>query len=158
MCIRDRREGIVKACLEDIQHILRVTGIQPQHIHLYTATSWKWKVYLKALELASAGELDVGSLIRECFKDEELRFRAREVPEFARAIVEDVVKTPEDRMRTRLEMGVVNELAMLQDAADFLKAEFNCEVSICGESDPWIKDPEGRAKRAKPYRPAIYIE
>jgi len=154
----EEKEDIIKACLEDIQHILRVTSIQPQHIHLYTATSWKWKVYLKALELALAGELNVGNLIRECFKDEELRVRAREVPEFARAIVEDVTKTPEDRIKTRLEMGIVNELTVLQDAADFLKAEFNCEVSICGESDPWIKDPEGRAKRAKPYRPAIYIE
>jgi leucyl-tRNA synthetase len=154
----EEEESIIRACLEDIQHILRVTGIRPRHIHLYTATSWKWKVYLKALELARRGELEVGTLIKECFRDEELRVRPREVSEFARGMVEDVVKTPEERIKTRLEMGVVNELRVLQDAADFLRAEFGCEVSICGESDPWIKDPEGRAKRAKPYRPAIYIE
>lgn len=154
----EEKETIIKACLEDIQHILRVTGIEPRHIRFYTATTWKWKVYLKALELAVRGELEVGSLIRECFRDEELRVRAREVPEFARGIVEDVVKTPEERLKTRLQMGVVNELRILQDAVEFLKAEFGCDVSICGESDPWIIDPEDRAKRAKPYRSAIYIE
>ncbi|RLI10151.1 leucine--tRNA ligase [Candidatus Bathyarchaeota archaeon] len=151
-------EAIVRGSLEDVQSIIRVTGIKPTRIHFYTATSWKWKVYLKALELAQGDALDVGSLIRECFKDEELKVRVKEVPAFARGIVEDVKRTPAETARLRLEMGVVNESKLLQDAADFFKDEFGCDVTVSGESDPWIRDPEKRAARAKPYRPAIYVE
>ncbi|NIP37432.1 MAG: hypothetical protein GWN39_20965, partial [Thermoplasmata archaeon] len=45
-----------------------------------------------------------------------------------------------------------------EDAASFFEAEFGCGVTVAGESDPWIHDPENRASRAKPYRPAIYVE
>ena len=151
-------ESMVRASLEDVKNIIKVTRIKPTCIHFYTATGWKWKVYLKALELAAEGTLDVGTLIRECFRDDELKVRVREVPAFARGIVEDVKRTPAETAKRRLEMIVVNESKLLQDAADFLKAEFGCDVNVSGESDPWIRDPEKRAARAKPYRPAIYVE
>jgi len=151
-------EAIIRASLEDVQNITRVTKIKPTCIHFYTATGWKWKVYQKALELAAKGTLDVGTLIRESFRDEELKVRVKEVPAFARGIVEDVKKTPAETARRRLEMGVVNESKLLQDAADFLRAEFGCDVTVSEESDPWIRDPEKRAHRTKPYRPAIYVE
>lgn len=151
-------ESIIRASLEDVQNIVRVTGIKPATVHLYTATGWKWKVYLKALELSEEGALDVGALIRECFRDEELKVRVSEVPAFARANVEDVKRTPAETVRRRLEMGIVNESKLLQNAADFLRAELGCKVTISVESDPWIVDPEGRAARARPYRPAIYVE
>ncbi|KON31314.1 hypothetical protein AC482_01070 [miscellaneous Crenarchaeota group-15 archaeon DG-45] len=154
----EEMEATIRASLEDVQNIIRVTGIEPSGVHFYTATGWKWKVYLKALELAAGGVLDVGTLIRESFKDEELKARAGEVPAFARVIIEDAKRTPAETARRRLEMGVVNETRLLQDASDFLEAELGCEVSISGETDPWIRDPEKRAARAKPYRPAIYVE
>jgi len=151
-------ESSIRASLDDVRKIVKVTGIEPSHVRFYTATSWKWKVYLKALELAERDALDVGVLIRDAFKDDELRVRVKEVPAFARGVVEDVKRTPEETAKRRLEMGVVNESKLLQDAADFFKAELGCEVTVSNESDPWIEDPEGRAEKAKPYRPAIYIE
>jgi len=154
----EEMEATVRAILEDVRNIIQVTGIKPSHIHFYTATGWKWKVYLKALELAAGGALDVGTLIRECFRDEELKARVKDVPAFSRSIIEDVKRTPTETARRRLEMEVVNESKLLQNAADFLKAELGCDLTVSGESDPWIRDPENRASRAKPYRPAIYIE
>jgi len=151
-------EAIVRASLEDVQNITRVTKIKPSCIHFYTATGWKWKVYQKALTLAVEGTLDVGTLIRDSFRDEELKVRVKDVPTFVRTIIEDVKKTPSETANRRLEMGVINESKLLLDAADFLKAEFGCDVTVSEESDPWIKDPEKRAQRAKPYRPAIYVE
>ncbi len=151
-------ESVIKGNIEDVQKITQVTGITPNDVHFYTATGWKWKVYLKALELAKAGKLDVGTLIRESFKDDELKARAREVPAFARGIAEEVKKTPAETVKRRIEMGVVNEAKLLEDAASFFEAEFGCSVTIAEESDPWIHDPENRATRARPYRPAIYVE
>ena len=153
----EEMESIVKSSLEDVQNIIKVTGIKPKNITFYAATGWKWKVYLKALELSAKDKLDVGTLIRECFKDDELKTMVREVPSFARSIVEDVKKSPADSIRLRLVMGVLNEVKLLQDASDFFESELGCEITVSSESDPWIKDPGKRAERAKPYRPAIFV-
>ena len=154
----EEMESIVKASLEDVQNIIKVTGIKPKSITFYTATGWKWKAYLKALELAARNQLDVGTLIRNCFKDEDMKAMVREVPAFARSIVEDVKKSPAETVKLRLNMGTLNEVKLLQDASDFFASELGCEVTVASESDPWIKDPGKRAERAKPYRPAIYVE
>jgi leucyl-tRNA synthetase len=151
-------ESVIRMCVDDVQKIIRVTGIEPGNVHFYTATGWKWKVYMKALELAEDGTLDIGTLIRESFKDDELKARASKVPAFARGVVEDVKRTPTETVKRRLGMGIINESSLVQDAATFFEAEFSCSVTVSGESDPWIHDPEKRAARAKPYRPAIYVE
>jgi hypothetical protein len=39
-----------------------------------------------------------------------------------------------------------------------LKAEINAEITIYKEESVELYDPKGRAKLAKPWRPAIYIE
>ena len=150
-------ESVIRSSIEDVQKIVQVTRITPGNVHFYTATAWKWKVYLKALELAEAGRLDIGTLIRESFKDDEVKVHTSEVPAFARGVVDDVIKTPAGTVRRRLEMGVVSETNLFDDAKSFLEKEFGCRVEIGGESDPWIEDPEKRASRAKPYRPAIYV-
>jgi leucyl-tRNA synthetase len=151
-------EQSIRDSLEDVQKIVKVTGIEPRKISFYTATSWKWKVYLRALELAGEEKLDIGTLIRDAFKDDEMKARAKEVPAFARTIVEDVTKTPAAIRERRLAMGQINESNLIEDASSFFGQEFGCEITVANESDPWIEDPADRAKRAKPYRPAIYVE
>jgi hypothetical protein len=126
-------------------------------VHFYTADGWKCKIYLKALEMQSKGILDVGTLIKEAFRDEELKVKTKEVPAFTRIIVEDVKRTSDETLNMRKEMGVINETKLLQDATSYFQTEFGCEVQISGESDPWIEDPAKRAGRSKPYRPAIYV-
>jgi leucyl-tRNA synthetase len=151
-------EQVIRDNLEDVQKIIRVTGIEPGRIHFYTATGWKWKVYMNALKLAQEGKLDIGTLIKESFKDEEVKARVKQVPAFARGVVEDVTKTPAETVRRRIGMGVINESTLIEDASSFFESEFGCPVSVGNESDPWIEDPANRASRAKPYRPAIYVE
>lgn len=150
-------ETIVKTCAEDVANITKVTGIKPSTIHFYTADNWKWKMLEKAMEMQTKGNVDIGTMIRESFKDEEMRTKQKEVPAYARTLVDDVKKMPERTLKLRREMGHVNETTLIQDAERFLKAEFGCDVTVSGESDPWIEDPAKRASRAKPYRPAIYV-
>jgi len=151
-------EQSIRDSLDDVQKIVKVTGIKPTKISFYTATSWKWKIYLRALELSKEEKLDIGTLIRDAFKDDEMKARAKEVPAFARIIVEDVTKTPAAIAERRLVMGQINESNLIEDASSFFGQEFGCEVTVANESDPWIEDPANRAKRSKPYRPAIYVE
>ena len=96
-------------------------------------------------------------MIRESFKDDELKNLRKEVPALARIIAEDVIKTPSDTAKLRLDMGMINEVNLMEDAIGFFQQEFGCDIKIYNESDPWIEDPANRAKRAKPYRPAIFV-
>jgi leucyl-tRNA synthetase len=150
-------ENIVQTCIEDVQKISKVTGINPEKIYFYTADGWKWKVYMIALELAKKDSLDVGTLIRTSLKDDEMRVRSKQVATFARMLVDDTIKLPERELMMRIKMGQLNEVGILQDALSFIEGEFSAEVIIAAESDPWIEDPTKRAGRSKPYRPAIYV-
>jgi len=150
-------ESVVKACLEDVSNILKVTGIKAGKVYFYAAADWKWKIYQKALTLSKTGSLEVGTLIRESLKDEELKKTPEAVAAFAREIAEDVRKLPEESLGRRLSIGQVNESKLLTKAAPFFETEIASQVSVQNEGDAQIHDPEGRARRAKPYRPAIYI-
>jgi len=150
-------ETIIKTCTDDVANITKVTGIKPTTIHFYTADNWKWKMLEKAMNMQTKGNVDIGALIREAFKDEEMKTKQKEVPAYARTLVDEVKKLPEATLKLRREMGHVNETTLIQDAERFLRAEFSCDVTVSGESDPWIEDPAKRANRAKPYRPAIYV-
>ena len=150
-------ETVVKTCTEDVANIIKVTGIKPETVHFYTADGWKWKILEKAMDMQVKGAIDVGTLIREAFKDDEMKTKQKEVPTYARSLVDYVKKMPENTLKLHREMGYINETKLLQDAERFLRAEFGCEVSVSGESDPWIEDPAKRANRAKPFRPAIYV-
>ncbi len=150
-------EVIIKTCMEDVQSITKVTNIKPKTVHFYTADGWKWKMYLKAAEMQAAGKLDIGALIRESFKDDEMKTKQKEVPAYSRVLVEELKKIPEHTLKTRLSLGQINESRLLQDALIFLKKELGCDVTVNCESDPWIDDPSKRSNRAKPYRPAIYV-
>jgi len=50
------------------------------------------------------------------------------------------------------------ELGMFKDASDFLSQQLGAEVTIFSVADKKKHDPQGKAGKAKPGKPAIYIE
>ncbi|MGB9134869.1 MAG: hypothetical protein WCC63_04725, partial [Candidatus Bathyarchaeia archaeon] len=62
------------------------------------------------------------------------------------------------RREAMVAVGILDEAAVLAEAEDFLKRELNSAVQVFVEDDERRRDPRGRAKLARPYRPAIYIE
>ena len=68
----------------------------------------------------------------------------------------DVAKaSPEDR---RALGASIDELEVLKKSVPFLQREFGCEVLVFSASDPDRIDPKGKARFAKPGRPAVYLE
>jgi leucyl-tRNA synthetase len=65
---------------------------------------------------------------------------------------------PEEHKQRMFKVGMLNEKGAIVEARGFFARELNAEVSVYDEEDPDLYDPKGRAKMAKPYRPAIYIE
>jgi hypothetical protein len=65
---------------------------------------------------------------------------------------------PEDIKQKQLQADMLSETELLENAKPFFEKEFNVKLHIYTEGDQNINDPQQKAKFAKPYRPAIYIE
>jgi leucyl-tRNA synthetase len=154
----EETENLIKNVLEDTSNILRATKIVPKKICYYSAASWKWKVYLTALEKSVSVKVILSDLMKELMKDSDLKKTAPKVAKFARQIVEEINRMPEDKKQRQLQIGSVDENKMLREAEAFFGREFNTKIHIYREDDPQRHDPNRKAEQARPYRPAIYIE
>jgi leucyl-tRNA synthetase len=154
----EETEGLVKNVLEDTQNILRATKITPAKICYYVAAPWKWEIYLTALEKSLQISIKVGELMKELVKKEEFRKIADKAARFVTQIVEEINRTPKGKKNRLLKAMKLDEKAILEDSKGFFKREFNAEVHVYREEDPARYDPKNRARLARPYRPAIYLE
>jgi leucyl-tRNA synthetase len=154
----EENETLIMSLLEDTLNVVKATNIKPKKICYYTASSWKWKIYIKIIEKYISSEALQSSIIRELLQDPESKAKAKEVAEFANKVVEEVKRIPEERKQKLLKIGVFDENQAIKEAKEFLGRELNAEIQVYREEDPQRYDPKNRAKAAKPYRPAIYIE
>ncbi len=151
-------EMLIMNLLEDTLNIIKATRIKPRKVVYYTAASWKWKTYIKALEKSMEEKINQGDLIKELIKDPELKVKAKDIAEFTAKIVDEVNRMPQERKHKLVQIKFVDEKQTLKEAKEFLKNEINAEIIIHEEEDAKRYDPKNRAKAAKPCRPAIYIE
>ncbi|MBS7621702.1 class I tRNA ligase family protein, partial [Candidatus Bathyarchaeota archaeon] len=153
----EESETFIATLLEDTAHIIRATGIKPTKIFYYTAAKWKWKAYLKAIEKSLEEKVEQASLIKELLKDEDLKGRVKEIADFIGKIIEEINKMPKERKERLMQIGMVDESRILETAKTFLETEVNAEIIIQKEEEKHY-DPKNRAKLARPWRSAIYIE
>jgi len=138
--------------------VIKATKITPRKIHFYTAASWKWKVFLKAVEKAVSKVLTMKELMEELLKDPELKNRAKETSKFASQIINEVNQMPLDRKEKIIQIKETNEAQIITEAKDFFEQELKVKIHVWKEEDRNKYDPKNRASLAKPYRPAIYME
>jgi leucyl-tRNA synthetase len=154
----EESETLIMKVLEDTRSITRATKLTPRKVFYYTAAPWKWSVYLKALEKSIEGKVTQNSLIKELLKDPDLKSKAKEVAEFTNKIIDEVNQIPLERKQRLIAVGLINEARTLKEAEGFLKSEINAEITVYAEEDAKRYDPKNRARLAKPWRPAIYME
>jgi leucyl-tRNA synthetase len=152
----EQAEEYLKAVLSDVNEILKVTGITPKRLSLYTTSAWKLSVWDKAISMAKQKQLTVPSLTKSIMMEPDIRPKGKEASDFARKIAEELMKrsTQElERLSVRLE-----EEAFLRNAAPFMAQEMGCDVSVYSADDPAAPDPHKKSRAAQPRRPAIYVE
>jgi leucyl-tRNA synthetase len=155
----EESETLIRSAMDDTLAIFRATGITPKKIHYYTAAKWKWQVYRKALAMSlQNGQVTQGGLMKTLVRNKEMRKIAKEAAEFVAKIVDEVNRMRRDRTKVLLEIKEVDEESTLRNAADFLERELKAKIEVSAEDSSMIYDPKQRARLAKPYRPAIYVE
>jgi leucyl-tRNA synthetase len=148
------RERLLERLIEDVSEILKVTELKPKRVIVMAAPTWKQQMLRDALS-QQKGKIDISALIKKqmATADEGAR---KEIPAYAKELAGEVAKLSET---DRTSMGAqVDEIEALRSAKGFLEAEFGCEVLVFSADDPVRIDPKGKARYAKPGRPAVFLE
>lgn len=151
-------EELIALLKEDTISILNATKLMPKRITFYVAAQWKWRIYLDALRLVRDRNLKIPLLMKGAMKDSELRKKGKHVASFVEEITQDLIRMPKETIERRLVASEINELETIFEAKSFLGKELKAKIEIYKEDDPVRSDPKDRARLAKPYRPAIFVE
>jgi leucyl-tRNA synthetase len=154
----EEQENFVTDVMSDTNNILKAMKITPKRISYYTASLWKWQIYLKILEKTSDREAKINELMKEFVADKDLKSHIKEIAPMVPKIMKALTKLPSNRKGIILKIETVDEKELLENATRFLEERFNAEISVYNEADIKRYDPKNRATAAMPYQPAIYVE
>jgi leucyl-tRNA synthetase len=172
----EESEELIMNLISDIQKIIKVTKISPTKIVIYTAAYWKQKVYQKVLaSMLLEGNANFGVIMKQLLKDPQIASKSKSDPNLVRKMMEDILSTPLESKNRRLKMrSEFNEVFPINDAKSLISFEAgngHTQIIVCSEDSdavgditsdndtlPKKHDPKSKARLARPYKPAIYIE
>ena len=152
-------EELLKSTIEDIANILKVTKINPQKIVIYVnSDEFKLTVYRKILKIMVGGQNNMGGVMKELIADPQTT-AAKKMPDYIQKVIKDLHSESEEIKSMKLESNEFNEKEFLsKELSSIGKKEFGVDIQVFSESDSDIYDPKGKARHARPYKPAILIE
>ena len=150
-------EELLKSSIKDIANILKITKIIPQKITIYTADSFKSKVYHAILEKVMAGQTNMGIIMKELISNPETQ-DVKKNPDFVQKTIKDILSESPEIRNTKLESRVDEKKFLENELLEIGRKEFGVEIVIYSETDSEIYDPKGKARHARPFKPAILIE
>ncbi len=153
----DESEVLIMNLMADIQNIIKVTKIKPNKIFIYTAAEWKWNVYRKILNVIIEGKTNFGEIMKLLISDSNTN-NVKQSPDMVKRIIEDILSERLDSRDRKIKLVLINESKVFDDARSLLIKEFTSEITIYNEDDIEKIDPKNKAKIARPYKPALYIE
>ncbi|RDD53230.1 MAG: leucine--tRNA ligase [Candidatus Korarchaeota archaeon NZ13-K] len=133
--------------IDDVRSVTS-TGISGSKLYVYVASSWKYELFRRVDELRTELGLDPRRIIPELMREDAFRERAKSVSEIVKQLSSGGWPWLPDREMER---------SVLESARDYLRRRLGMEVVVEDEDNPSY-DPRGRAGRALPGKPAIYIE
>jgi len=149
---------LLKSIIEDIANILKVTKINPKKITIYTADSFKSKAYHSILEKVMAEQTNMGVIMKELIANPETA-DIKKNPDFVQKTIKDILSEPTEIRKTKLEVKEFDEKQFIsEELLSIAKQDFGVDVVVFSEDDANIYDPKGKARHARPFKPAILIE
>jgi leucyl-tRNA synthetase len=140
----DIGEKIIKNTLSDIRAVLKLIKIsKPNSITLFISEDWKFDLFKKVNKLLEESR-DVKKILNAVMQEENLRQHGKQIAKFLPRMINSR-KVPQILLSQEQELSIMNE------ALDFIKAEFGCDVKIVKECD----SKEAKANQAMPGKPAI---
>ena len=152
-------EELLKSTIDDIVNILKITKITPQKIVIYVnSDEFKSKVYRKILGIMVGGQNNMGVVMKELIADPQTT-DAKKMPDYIQKVIKDLHSESEEIKSMKVESEEFDEKQFLStELASIGKKEFGVEIQVFGATDEGIYDPKGKARHARPFKPAILIE
>ena len=152
-------EELLKSTINDIVNILKITKITPQKIVIYVnSDEFKSKVYRKILGIMVGGQNNMGVVMKELIADPQTT-DAKKMPDYIQKVIKDLHSESEEIKAIKLESKKFDEKQFLSaELASIGKKEFGVEIQVYAATDEDIYDPKGKARHARPFKPAILIE
>ncbi|MEM4253412.1 MAG: leucine--tRNA ligase, partial [Candidatus Nitrosotenuis sp.] len=151
-------EELLQSTIEDIKNVLKVTKISPQKIILYTADSWKSKAFQKIAKSVISGQTNIGAIIKDLIADPETE-NIKKDPDFVKKSVNSILAESIEMRKIRADTEPIDEGRILaSELSGLVKKEFAVDIQVFAESDPSKFDPKNKARMARPFKPALYIE
>ena len=151
-------EELLKGIMEDIANILKVTKIIPKKIIIYTADAFKGLVYHSILQKVMAGQTNMGEIMKDLISN-QVTSDIKKNPDFVQRTIKDILSEPTEIRETKLKTKEFDEKSLISnELISLAKADFGVELQVFSESDDSIYDPKGKARHARPFKPAILIE
>jgi len=151
-------EELLKSIMDDVSNILKVTKITPKKITIYTADAFKVKAYHAILEKVIAGETNMGAIMKDLIANPQTA-DIKKNPDFVQKTIKDILSEPTEIRKTKLETKKFDEKSLIaNELVSLVKDDFGIDVQVFSENDSEIYDPKGKARQARPFKPAILIE
>ena len=151
-------EELLKSTINDIVNILRVTKMTPQKITIYTASPFKCMIYRTILEYVMAGQTNMGDIMKHLVADSDT-VNVKRNPDFVQKTIKDILSESTGTRQSRLETREFDEKDFLaSELTELVKTDFGADIQVFSESDSSIYDPKGKARHARPFKPAILVE
>lgn len=140
------REEYLESVMGDIDEIVKVTGIKPSSIYIYTAAEWQKQLLENE---TGSGDPAARKRIMSAAKGKAAeRFFKKYAMEKGQGRLEF----------RRLISSSFDEREFLASTREFLEGELGASVVIQMADDSDIEDPAGRSGNAFPGRPAIFVK
>ena len=169
--VAEESEQIIMNLALDIQKIVKVTKVTPKNIVIYTSSQWKRHIYRKILaSVLLENKTNFSDLMKELVNNPDTAAKSKSNPNLIRKMVEDILSDSIETRNRRLKLkDDFDEKFPLYDASRLLSLESGnpqaqviiyCE-EVTEDDDTNLSkkyDPKLKAKFARPFKPAIYIE
>ncbi|MFX0022521.1 MAG: leucine--tRNA ligase [Candidatus Hermodarchaeota archaeon] len=127
--------------IEDISNIKKIVKSEKiDKIYLYTAFEWKYKVF----DVIVSKKDDFGKIMAEFKKKEEYLSNKNFVPFIKSQIAERVWEK---------KIPKIDEIKLLEQYKSYIEKRINSKIILNSNFDP-----KQRAIRAKPFKPALYMD
>ncbi len=170
--VAEESEQIIMNLAFDIQKIVKVTKLTPKNIVIYTSSQWKRHIYRKILaSISLENKTNFSDLMKELVNNPETAAKSKSNPNLIRKMVEDILSDSVETRNRRLKLkDDFDEKFPLSDANRLLSLEsgnpeanvivYDEEVTEGDDNHNLSKkhDPKSKAKLARPFKPAIYLE
>lgn len=151
-------EELLKGIIDDISNIIKVTKMTPKKIVIYTADEFKSKAYHSILEKVMTGQTNMGAIMKDLIANPDTT-DIKKNPDFVQKTIKDILSEPTEIRKTKLETKEFDEKGLISnELISLAKADFGVDARVFSESDSDIYDPKGKARHARPFKPAIFIE